>query len=156
MLEAIGAGTTPRVGDRDWKDIWLDSPECQTLRNEIEAINKQGLALPEPDNKSQSTCKSIKPFNHCVSNVAVYLDATSFLYQLRIVTARNNLSLWRSPDYLFSRLFVCAFISLFVSLSFLQLGNSLRDLQFRVFSIFWVSILPVRFLSCIRSIPSDR
>ncbi|KAJ7897281.1 pleiotropic drug resistance ABC transporter [Mycena olivaceomarginata] len=129
MLEAIGAGTTPRVGDRDWKDIWLDSPECQTLRNEIEAINKQGLALPEPDNKSQSTY------------------ATSFLYQLRIVTARNNLSLWRSPDYLFSRLFVCAFISLFVSLSFLQLGNGLRDLQFRVFSIFWVSILPAIIMS---------
>ncbi|KAJ7361329.1 pleiotropic drug resistance ABC transporter [Mycena albidolilacea] len=129
MLEAIGAGTTPRVGDRDWKDIWLDSPECQTLRNEIETINNQGLALPEPDNKSQSTY------------------ATSFLYQLRIVTARNNLSLWRSPDYLFSRLFVCAFISLFVSLSFLQLGNGLRDLQFRVFSIFWVSILPAIIMS---------
>ncbi|KAK7063883.1 pleiotropic drug resistance ABC transporter protein [Favolaschia claudopus] len=124
MLEAIGAGTTPRVGDRDWKDIWLESPECQKLRDEIEAIKKEGLALTEPDKKDQTTY------------------ATPFWYQLRTVTYRNALSLWRSPDYLFSRLFVCAFISLFVSLSFLNLGVSTRDLQFRVFSLFWVSILP--------------
>ncbi|KAF7347495.1 Pleiotropic drug resistance ABC transporter protein [Mycena venus] len=124
MLEAIGAGTTPRVGDRDWKDIWLSSPEYKQLCDEIAAIKKEGLAQPDTDKKAHSTY------------------ATSFLYQLRIVTHRNNLSIWRSPDYLFSRLFVSAFISLFVSLSFLQLGTSLRDLQFRVFSIFWVSVLP--------------
>ncbi|KAJ7922816.1 pleiotropic drug resistance ABC transporter [Mycena leptocephala] len=129
MLEAIGAGTTPRIGDQDWKDIWLGSPQCQKLQNDIASIKGQALAQPEPDKKSQSTY------------------ATPFLYQLRIVTARNNLALWRSPDYLFSRLFVCGFISLFVSLSFLQLGTSLRDLQFRVFSIFWVSILPAIIMS---------
>ncbi|KAJ7651525.1 pleiotropic drug resistance ABC transporter [Mycena polygramma] len=129
MLEAIGAGTTPMVGDRDWKDIWLDSPECQKLRDRIASIKSQALAQPEPDQKAQSTY------------------ATSFWYQLRTVTARNNLALWRSPDYLFTRLFVCSFISLFVSLSFLQLGTSLRDLQFRVFSIFWVSILPAIVMS---------
>ncbi|KAJ6520219.1 ABC-2 type transporter-domain-containing protein [Mycena sanguinolenta] len=129
MLEAIGAGTTLRVGDRDWKDIWLDSAECARVRDEIASIKKQGLAQPEPEKKAESTY------------------ATSFLYQLRIVTARNNLSMWRSPDYLFTRLFVCGFISLFISLSFLQLGNSLRDLQFRVFSIFWVSILPAIIMS---------
>ncbi|KAJ7750194.1 P-loop containing nucleoside triphosphate hydrolase protein [Mycena metata] len=125
MLEVIGAGTTPRVGDRDWKDIWLDSPECKRLREDIAVIKRDALAQSEPEKKALSTY------------------ATPFWYQLRTVTARNSLALWRSPDYLFTRLFVCGFISLFVSLSFLQLGNGLRDLQFRVFSIFWVSILPV-------------
>ncbi len=62
--------------------------------------------------------------------------ATPTLYQLRVVIERNNLALWRSPDYIFSRLFVCTFMSLFVSLSFLNLGNSVRDLQFRVFSMY--------------------
>ncbi|KAK7464484.1 ATP-binding cassette transporter snq2 [Stygiomarasmius scandens] len=124
MLEAIGAGVTPRVGDRDWKDVWLDSPEYSAVRNEIELIKQRGLARPEENKKNTSTY------------------ATSFLYQLQLVVKRNNLALWRSPDYIFTRLFVCSFISLWVSLSFLQLGNSVRDLQFRVFSIFWVSILP--------------
>ncbi|KAF7307372.1 Pleiotropic drug resistance ABC transporter protein [Mycena indigotica] len=124
MLEAIGAGTTPRVGDRDWKDIWLDSPECESLRSKIAQINNEALTRPVAEKTKLSTY------------------ATPFMYQLRTVTARNYLALWRSPDYLFSRLFVCSFISFFVSLSFLQLGISLRDLQFRVFSLFWVTILP--------------
>lgn len=62
-------------------------------------------------------------------------DATSFWHQLRYVVERNNQSLWRSPDYVFSRLFVHAFISLWISLSFLQLGNGLRDLQYRTFGM---------------------
>ena len=91
-------------------------------------------------------------------------DATSFLYQLKIVVQRNNMALWRSPEYIFSRLFVSSFVSFFISLSFLQLGNSLRDLQFRVFAMyvhsipylkcslnmtsrFWVVVLPAIVMS---------
>ncbi|KAJ2936375.1 hypothetical protein H1R20_g720, partial [Candolleomyces eurysporus] len=124
MLEAIGAGVTARVGDRDWKDIWLDSPEYKKTLEEIEAIKRNGLARPERDRADTSTY------------------ATSFFHQLRLVSQRNTLALWRMPDYIFTRLFVCTFISLFISLSLLQLGNSLRDLQFRVFAIFWVVVLP--------------
>ncbi|KAF9003771.1 hypothetical protein BDZ89DRAFT_1080859 [Hymenopellis radicata] len=129
MLEAIGAGVSPRIGDKDWKDVWLDSPEYQVVRKEIDTIKARGLAIPEADKKSLSTF------------------ATPLAYQLQIVVYRNNLALWRSPDYIFSRLFVVAFVSLFVSLSFLSLGNSTRDLQFRMFSIFWVTILPAIIMS---------
>ncbi len=62
-------------------------------------------------------------------------DATPFWVQLKEVVGRNNRALWRMPDYVFSRLFVHAFISVWVSLSFLQLGHSLRDLQYRVFGV---------------------
>ncbi|KAF8079124.1 ABC-2 type transporter-domain-containing protein [Lyophyllum atratum] len=134
MLEAIGAGVTPRVGDRDWKDIWQDSKECREARQEIKAIKERGLAKVEVDRKALSTY------------------ATSFLYQLRIVVQRNNMALWRSPDYIFTRIFVSSFISLFISLSFLQVGNSLRDLQFRVFSIFWVVVLPALVMSQIEPV----
>jgi hypothetical protein len=62
MLEAIGAGITRRVGDRDWKDIWLDSPECQKVRDDIASIKAQALARPEPENKKAlSTCKCLPP-----------------------------------------------------------------------------------------------
>ncbi|KAH7886334.1 pleiotropic drug resistance ABC transporter [Phlebopus sp. FC_14] len=124
MLEAIGAGLAPRVGPRDWKDIWLDSLEYKRVRKEIDDIKRRGLAI------------SVSAAEH----TSTY--ATSFFYQLRTVVQRNNIALWRSPDYVFSRLFVHAFISLFISLSFLQLGNSLRDLQYRVFGIFWLVVLP--------------
>lgn len=53
-------GTTPRIGDRDWKDVWLDSPECQQVRNEIAAIKRDALARPEPEGKKKlSTCKPL-------------------------------------------------------------------------------------------------
>ncbi|KAG5635015.1 hypothetical protein H0H81_012718, partial [Sphagnurus paluster] len=134
MLEAIGAGVTPRVGDRDWKDVWLDSEECRAAREEIQAIKQRGLAKVEPDRKALSTY------------------ATSFLYQLKTVVQRNNMALWRSPEYIFTRIFVTAFISLFISLSFLQVGNSVRDLQFRVFAIFWVVVLPALVMSQIEPV----
>ncbi|KAF8963959.1 ABC-2 type transporter-domain-containing protein [Flammula alnicola] len=129
MLEAIGAGVTPRIGDRDWKDVWQDSPEYQKVQEEIAAIKKEALSRPESDQQELSTY------------------ATPFWYQLKTVVQRNNTALWRSPDYIFSRLFVCSLISFFISLSFLQLGNSVRELQFRVFAIFWVGVLPAIVMS---------
>lgn len=57
MLEAIGAGTTPRVGPRDWNDIWVESPENQTLLQEIQELKQQGLSKPETDMGLTSTCQ---------------------------------------------------------------------------------------------------
>lgn len=59
MLEAIGAGLSPRVGPRDWKDVWLDSPECQRVRAEIDEIKAQGLAIPVSKDNQTRTCMSI-------------------------------------------------------------------------------------------------
>ncbi|CCM03667.1 uncharacterized protein FIBRA_05811 [Fibroporia radiculosa] len=125
MLDAIGAGLAPRIGDRDWKDIWHDSQEYTDMRTEIDRIKRDAQAIPIQESDKKPS-----------------MYATPFLYQLKVVVTRNNLMLWRSPDYVFSRLFVHGFISLFVSLPFLQLGDSVRDLQYRVFGIFWITILP--------------
>ena len=136
MLEAIGAGVSPRIGNRDWNDIWLESSECKRSRDEIIEIKAAALSRPRPETGAVSTCASsldrLRRRNH---QSAIFTDATSFFYQLRTVVQRNNLALWRSPDYIFTRIFICAFFSLFVSLSFLQLGTSVRDLQFRVFGM---------------------
>ncbi|KAI0095244.1 ABC-2 type transporter-domain-containing protein [Irpex rosettiformis] len=129
MLDAIGAGLAPRVGDRDWADIWRDSPEYKVMRQEIEDIKQQGLALPVPEKNSETTY------------------ATPFWVQLKEVVRRNNLALWRSPDYVFTRLFIHAFISVQISLCFLQLGTSSHDLQYRVFGMFWATILPMILMS---------
>ncbi len=61
MLEAIGAGVTPRIGDRDWKDIWLDSPDCARAKTEIEQIKREALARDRPVNTKHSTCKFTRP-----------------------------------------------------------------------------------------------
>ena len=56
MLEAIGAGVNPRVGDRDWKDIWLESSEFAAVEKEINAVKAEGLSRPELDKRGISTC----------------------------------------------------------------------------------------------------
>ncbi|KAK2465465.1 hypothetical protein APHAL10511_002357 [Amanita phalloides] len=131
MLEAIGAGVTPRVGDRDWKDVWLESPEFKDVKEEIQEIKAAGQAKPADEKRKITTCK------HFINY------ATPFWYQLQEVVKRNNLALWRSPEYIFTRIFICGAISLFVSLTFLQLGHSVRDLQYRVFAVFWLVVLPI-------------
>lgn len=57
MLEAIGAGITPRIGDRDWKDIWLDSPECARTKTEIEDIKRESSARSQSVTMKHSMCK---------------------------------------------------------------------------------------------------
>ena len=56
MLEAIGAGVTPRVGGRDWKDIWIESPEFKKVKREIQDIKTVGLAHPVEDKRTITTC----------------------------------------------------------------------------------------------------
>ena len=137
MLEAIGAGVSPRIGNRDWHDIWLESAECRRTKEEINEVKGAALSRPQPETKAVSTCASSHDRFHRKKPQFIwpFADATSFFYQLRTVVQRNNLALWRSPDYIFTRIFICGFISLFISLSFLQLGTSVRDLQFRVFGM---------------------
>lgn len=55
MLEAIGAGVTPRVGPMDWKDVWLESPECVEVKEEIRVIKAAALSRPEEINTELTT-----------------------------------------------------------------------------------------------------
>lgn len=57
MLDAIGAGLAPRIGDRDWKDIWLDSLEYQRMREELEQIKTEGLSHPPTQKEHETTCE---------------------------------------------------------------------------------------------------
>ena len=55
MLEAIGAGITPRVGPRDWKDIWLESPERVRIKEDIRAMKSAAQSRPSETNKELTT-----------------------------------------------------------------------------------------------------
>lgn len=57
MLDAIGAGLAPRIGDKDWADIWRESPEYKRMLQEIEQIKQEGLARPPPERNNETTCK---------------------------------------------------------------------------------------------------
>ena len=73
--------------------------------------------------------------------------ATPLLHQLKIVQKRTNLAFWRSPNYGFTRLFNHVIIALITGLAYLNLDNSRASLQFRVFVIFQVTVLPALILA---------
>ncbi|GAA5843719.1 hypothetical protein JCM11251_003474 [Rhodosporidiobolus azoricus] len=125
MLEAIGAGSGKAIGPKDWADIYLDSPEFARVKKEIEQLKQEGLALPESDDPSLK-----KEF------------ATPFWTQCVIVTKRTFVSFYRSPDYGWTRLFNHLTIGLIMGCTYYRLGSSADELQYRVFAIFYLVVLP--------------
>ncbi|GAA6025845.1 hypothetical protein JCM10207_002683 [Rhodosporidiobolus poonsookiae] len=130
MLEAIGAGSGKQIGPKDWADIYLDSPEFVENKRMIEQLKQEGLAMPESDDPSLKN-----------------EYATPFLHQLSVVINRTFLAFYRSPDYGFTRLFNHISIALCVGLTFLNLDNSVASLQYRVFAIFFISVIPAIIMS---------
>jgi ATP-binding cassette, subfamily G (WHITE), member 2, SNQ2 len=140
MLEAIGAGSRPRVGDRDWSDIWQDSPELEQVKRQIIRLKDERIAAPLDLKAGKGEY------------------ATPLMYQIKVVLRRMNLTFWRSPNYGtipphlvliagFTRLFVHVVIALFTGVTFWQLGNTAMDLQYRIFVIFQATILPALVMS---------
>ncbi|GAA6008132.1 hypothetical protein JCM10207_007040 [Rhodosporidiobolus poonsookiae] len=125
MLEAIGAGSRKKIGDKDWADIYLDSPEFAENKRIIEELKQEGLAMPDADEK-----KLEREY------------ATPILYQLTEVSKRSLVAFYRSPDYGFTRLFNHITLSLIMALVYLQLSNSLNEMQYRVFALFYLVAIP--------------
>ncbi|GAA5923733.1 uncharacterized protein JCM15063_003745 [Sporobolomyces koalae] len=129
MLEAIGAGSSKAVGTRDWADLWLESPQFAKVKEEIAELKRQRT----DGDISKGEAKGDY--------------ATPFLHQLRTVSHRTLLAFYRSPDYGFTRLFNHISISLVVGLTFLNLDNSAASLQYRVFAIFFITVIPAIIIS---------
>jgi ATP-binding cassette subfamily G (WHITE) protein 2 (SNQ2) len=127
MLDAIGAGLAPRLGDRDWGDRWVESPEFVRVKSEIIELKDSLRSTPSQQNQIEY--------------------ATPIWHQIKKVVKRQSVSYWRSPNYGFTRFFNHIITGLLPGLCFLQLNNSRSSLQDRVFVIFQVTVLPALILA---------
>ncbi|KIX99551.1 uncharacterized protein Z520_05127 [Fonsecaea multimorphosa CBS 102226] len=130
MLDAIGAGIAPRIGEKDWGDIWRESEELATVKTEI--IDMKARRQREVAGESKLDEKEY---------------ASPLWHQIKVVSNRTHLAFWRSPNYGFTRLFNHVAIALLSGLAFLQLDDSRSSLQYRVFVIFQVTIIPALILA---------
>ena len=130
MLDAIGAGIAPRIGDKDWGEIWRESDELSEVKDEIIRIKAD-----RSNDVSAAPKKQAKEF------------ATPLWHQIRIVNKRQHKAFWRSPNYGFTRFFNHLAIAVLTGLMFLQLNDSRTSLQNRVFVIFQVTVLPALILA---------
>ncbi|KAK4174446.1 putative ATP-binding transporter [Triangularia setosa] len=127
MLEAIGAGSAPRIGFHDWADIWADSPELANVKDTISQLKESRIASATAAQKDPSLEREY---------------ASPLSHQLRVVVKRANLAHWRTPNYLFTRVFNHVIIALVTGLTFLSLTSSRQSLQYRVFVMFQITVLP--------------
>ena len=130
MLEAIGAGSRPRFGDRDWADIWRDSAELEQTKQAIVKLKEERAAVGRQSDHSQEK-EYASPARH----------------QIKIVVSRMLRSFWRSPNYLFTRIFNHFAVAFVTGLTYLNLDNSRASLQNKVFVMFQVTVLPALIIS---------
>ncbi|KAI1490494.1 ABC-2 type transporter [Biscogniauxia mediterranea] len=125
MLEAVGAGSAPRVGDKDWGDIWSESPELANVKDTISQFKearKEAASRVDPSMEREY--------------------ASPLLHQIKVVIRRTNIAFWRSPNYLFTRIFNHIAIGVLTGLTYLQLDDSRASLQYKVFVMFQITVLP--------------
>ncbi|KHO01599.1 BMR1-like protein [Metarhizium album ARSEF 1941] len=130
MLEATGAGSSPRIGERDWADVWDESPELACVKKAIVEMREERAAIaqianPVPEKEYAS------PTHH----------------QIKVVVRRMYRVFWRSPNYLFTRLFNHFAVAFVSGLTYLNLDTSRSSLQYTVFIIFQVTVLPPLIIS---------
>lgn len=130
ILDIIGAGTRPRVGPRDWHDIYLSSDLHQKNLRRIGEIDAH--AVRSGGTSSMGTAY-----------------ATSFSFQLSQVLERTMRTAWNIPDYQFTRLMQHATMAILGGVLYLQLGTNLNSIQDRIFDLFQLTVIPAIILSSV-------
>ncbi|KAL9019649.1 MAG: hypothetical protein Q9185_003114 [Variospora sp. 1 TL-2023] len=118
MLDAVGAGMSQRIGDRDWGERWRESAELANVKDDISQMKASRMQAVGSDSKADER-----------------EYAAPLWHQIKIVNKRMHIAFWRSPDYGFTRFFNHIAIALTAGLSYLNLDDSRSSLQQRIFSV---------------------
>jgi ATP-binding cassette subfamily G (WHITE) protein 2 (SNQ2) len=107
------------TGDgKDWNKVWLESKEHSDMITELDRIVEEETASP--------TKTADDGFEF----------AMPLWDQIKIVTTRMNVSMWRNTQYVNNKFALHVLIGLFTGFSFWMLGDSVGELQLRLFAIF--------------------
>ncbi|KAM3514606.1 hypothetical protein MY11210_001712 [Beauveria gryllotalpidicola] len=115
MIDVVSGNS---VDSRDWSEVWLQSPEHEKMTAELDDIIADAAAKPP------GTVDDGHAF------------ATPMGAQVRVVTHRMNVSLWRNTEYVNNKIMLHIFSALFNGFSFWMVGNSFNDLQAKMFAVF--------------------
>ncbi|MCJ1432403.1 hypothetical protein MMC27_001759 [Xylographa pallens] len=108
----------------DWPEKWEKSPQRRDIKSAIKTMQE---TLSRSTDITET--KSSQSF------------AVSFIQQLYIVTRRNFEHDWRSPSYLYSKIFLTLGIGLVNGFSFYNSLPDLQGVQNQLFSVYLLSML---------------
>lgn len=103
---------------RDWNQVWLESPECGRTAQELDETIADAAAKPPGTNDDG------------------YEFAMPLGEQTKIVSQRMCQALFRNTDYVNNKFALHIGSALFNGFSFWMIGDSVSELQLRLFTIF--------------------
>lgn len=124
ILDCIGAGATAAV-NKDWGDIWNNSPECAAVSQEIDELNERLRSRPESNKNEHLTRKYAIPIHK----------------QFYYVYKRTSLQFWRSPQYVMAKFVLMVVAGLFIGFTFWNVDYSVAGMQNAMFGIFLTQVV---------------
>ncbi|KAI9728900.1 MAG: hypothetical protein M1834_007158 [Cirrosporium novae-zelandiae] len=124
ILETAAKGNRgSKKGRINWNEEWSNSDENKEMLAEIERIKAERINVPLPESQ-------------------VYEFASPLSLQTTMLTQRLFRQYWRSPSYIYGKLFIAVIIGIFNGFTFWQLGHHVSDLQDRLFTAFLIIVIP--------------
>ncbi|CAN3499562.1 pleiotropic ABC efflux transporter of multiple drugs Cdr1p [Diutina catenulata] len=123
MLEVVGAAPGSKA-NQDYSQVWLDSNEHKAVLTELDDMETRLGALPKDDDPDANR-----------------KYAAPMWKQYCLVTWRAFIMNWRSPGYMYAKLFLVVASALFNGFSFFRADNTMQGMQNQMFSIF-MSFIP--------------
>ncbi|KAH7363392.1 ABC-2 type transporter-domain-containing protein [Plectosphaerella cucumerina] len=110
----------------NWNDEWASSAEAQAVDDEINALRRtrSEATVPSPNAAARSEF------------------AASAMLQSLELTKRMFRQYWRDPSYLYGKFFTSVIIGIFNGFTFWMLGNTIQDMQNRMFTCFLIITVP--------------
>ncbi|KIW60537.1 hypothetical protein PV05_00747 [Exophiala xenobiotica] len=125
MLEAIGAAPGSH-SDVDWFETWRNSPEYQEVQRELDEMKEERSQIERP----------------ATANKSDYFEfAAPFGVQFWETQRRVFEQYWRTPEYIYSKLILCALTGLFIGFSLFNAPNTQQGLNNQLFGIFMLLVL---------------
>ncbi|KAG4425656.1 hypothetical protein IFR04_001118 [Cadophora malorum] len=132
ILETAAKGGKREDGKKlDWNKEWVNSEEAKNVLKEIEKIKSERSKV-EPRAQTEQ-----HEFASPVASQTVEL------------TKRLFIQYWRDPSYLYGKLFTSVIIGIFNGFTFYKLGNSIVDMQNRMFTSFLILLIPPTIVNAV-------
>ncbi|TID18910.1 ABC drug exporter AtrF [Venturia nashicola] len=118
----------------DWSEEWRNSENQKEVLAEIGRIHeKRKNDVKDDGGENEDQTEFAAP---------IWLQTT-------MLTKRVFTQYWRDPSYLYGKLFVSVIIGIFNGFTFYMLGNSIQDLQNRMFTSFLIVVFPPTIVNAV-------
>ncbi|CZS90679.1 probable ATP-binding multidrug cassette transport protein [Rhynchosporium graminicola] len=132
ILETAAKGGKREDGRKlDWNKEWLNSKQARRVLDEIKKIKSERSQVQPTAQAEQHEFASPVPS------------------QTIELTKRLFIQYWRDPSYLYGKLFTSVVIGIFNGFTFFKLGNSIQDMQNRMFTSFLILLIPPTIVNAV-------